>query len=78
MGQTKPFEKTGRNLSSTEQRAVAYLKWIEGHLGKKYKMAPYFAAMMIEEINEGAVIDGRGEPQLAVVDALAALSKPSS
>lgn len=78
MGQIKPIEKADRTLDIAEKRAVAYLKWISRRLGKKYKMVPYFAAMMIEEINERPIIDGKAENQLAVSDALAALSDPSS
>lgn len=78
MGQIKPIKKARLSVQSVEERSVAYLKWISANLGNKYKMVPYFAAMMIEEIKDGPVLDAKAEAQLAVADALAALTDPSS
>lgn len=41
-------------------------------------MVPYLAAMLIEEIMDRRVIEGQAESQLAVAEALAALSDTSS
>lgn len=57
---------------------MASLRWISDNLGKKNKLVPYLAAMLIEEIMDGPVIEGKAESQLAVADALAALSDTSS
>jgi len=79
VGQIKPFNgKSDRSLPSAEQHAVASLRWISDNLGKKNKLVPYLAAMLIEEIMDGPVIEGKAESQLAVADALAALSDTSS
>lgn len=79
MGQIKPFNgKSDRSLPSAEQRAIASLRWISDNLGRKNKMVPYLAAMLIEEIMDRRVIEGQAESQLAVAEALAALSDTSS